>query len=44
MKSMKWRNAYLLFYERNVPTDINSDDEKEAEKSSAAGDLPIATV
>jgi hypothetical protein len=29
---MKWRNAYLLFYERNVPEDINSEDEKEAEK------------
>jgi len=31
---MKWRNAYLLFYERKIPEDINSDEEKEAEKSS----------
>lgn len=29
MKSMKWRNAYLLFYERKVPCEVNSDDEKE---------------
>lgn len=35
MKSMKWRNAYLLFYERKVPTDVYSDEERlEAEKSS----------
>ena len=30
LKTMKWRNAYLLFYERNSPEDINTDDEKEA--------------
>lgn len=30
LKTMKWRNAYLLFYERNIPEDINTDDEKEA--------------
>ena len=33
MKSMKWRNAYLLFYERKVPQDqfmnLLSDEEKE---------------
>jgi hypothetical protein len=34
LKTMKWRNAYLLFYERKIPEDINSDEEKEAEKSS----------
>ena len=28
MKSMKWRNAYLLFYERNVPVEQHSDDEQ----------------
>ncbi len=35
MKSMKWRNAYLLFYERKVPVDIISDEEKEGEKSNS---------
>lgn len=35
IKTMKWRNAYLLFYERKVPVDITSDEEKEAEKSTA---------
>lgn len=36
IKTMKWRNAYLLFYERKVPVDINSDEEKEAEKTPSA--------
>lgn len=31
MKTMKWRNAYLLFYERNIATDIISDEDKEPE-------------
>lgn len=31
---MKWRNAYLLFYERKVPVDVASDDEKESEKAN----------
>jgi len=35
MKSMKWRNAYLLFYERKNPVDIVSDEEKDNEKSSS---------
>ena len=35
MKSMKWRNAYLLFYERKVPVEVNSEDEKEADKSQS---------
>lgn len=26
---MKWRNAYLLFYERKTPVDVISDDENE---------------
>jgi len=29
MKTMKWRNAYLLFYERKVPVDIESEEETE---------------
>ena len=32
VKTMKLRNAYLLFYERKTPIDIQSDDEKESEK------------
>lgn len=35
MKSMKWRNAYLLFYERKVPVDMESDDEKELDKTNS---------
>ena len=27
---MKWRNAYLLFYERKVSEDINSEEEEKA--------------
>jgi hypothetical protein len=37
MKSMKWRNAYLLFYERKSSTDYNSDEEKEADKTDSMG-------
>jgi hypothetical protein len=44
MKSMKWRNAYLLFYERKVPIDIHSDDEKENEKSSTKEDVEMQVV
>jgi hypothetical protein len=33
IKSMKWRNAYLLFYERKTPIDINSDEEEESLKT-----------
>ena len=33
VKSMKLRNAYLLFYERKTPIEIQSDDEKESEKT-----------
>lgn len=36
MKSMKWRNAYLLFYEKKVPADMNSEDEKEVDKTHSA--------
>jgi hypothetical protein len=32
MKSMKWRNAYLLFYERKTPIEISSDDEEKISK------------
>jgi len=41
MKSMKWRNAYLLFYERKVPIEVNSDEEKENEKSSTKEDVEM---
>ena len=27
MKTMKWRNAYLLFYERKNPIEVPSDEE-----------------
>jgi len=34
MRSVRYRNAYLLFYERKTPIDVVDDDEKEAEKPS----------
>lgn len=34
---MKWRNAYLLFYERKTPFDINSDEDDEAFKQKGNG-------
>ena len=34
MKSMKWRNAYLLLYERKTPYDVQSEEEDEKEKST----------
>lgn len=46
MKNMKWRNAYLLFYERKVPEDINSEDEPErlaALKSNKSVPLNVHT-
>jgi len=33
---MKWRNAYLLFYEKKVQAEMNSDDEKELEKTHSS--------
>lgn len=44
MKSMKWRNAYLLFYERKEPVDIASDDEKESEKTNSVSKEDIEMV
>jgi hypothetical protein len=44
MKSMKWRNAYLLFYERKVPVDVPSDDEKESEKTNSVSKEDIEMV
>ena len=38
---MKLRNAYLLFYERKTPIDIQSDDEKESEKTVSNVSVPI---
>lgn len=32
---MKWRNAYLLFYERKATQDFPEDDEKESEKTDS---------
>lgn len=29
MKSMKWRNAYILMYERVISSDADSDEEKD---------------
>jgi hypothetical protein len=36
MKSVRYRNAYLLFYERKNPCDIVEDDEKEGEKPNSS--------
>ena len=33
MKSVRYRNAYLLFYERKTPVDVLDEEEKEAEKN-----------
>jgi len=33
---MKWRNAYLLFYEKKVQAEMNSDDEKDIEKTHSS--------
>ncbi len=41
MKSMKWRNAYLLFYERKSGQDFNSDEEKEGEKSDSLNNVDV---
>ena len=41
VKTMKLRNAYLLFYERKTPIDIQSDDEKESEKTISNVSVPI---
>lgn len=41
VKSMKLRNAYLLFYERKSPVEIQSDDEKESEKTVSNVSEPI---
>ena len=38
---MKLRNAYLLFYERKTPVEIQSDDEKESEKTVSAASVPL---
>lgn len=32
---MKWRNAYLVLYERKNPIEVNSDDEEEKEKTAS---------
>ena len=41
VKTMKLRNAYLLFYERKTPIDIQSDEEKESEKTVSNVSVPI---
>jgi ubiquitin C-terminal hydrolase len=38
LKTMKWRNAYLLFYERKNPIDINSEGEDKQEATTTATD------
>ena len=32
---MKWRNAYILLYERKNPIEVQSDDEEEKSSSKA---------
>jgi hypothetical protein len=44
MKSMKWRNAYLLFYERKSPIDIISDEEQEKTSSLNKEDVEMTNV
>lgn len=34
MKSIRYRNAYLLFYERKTPYNIVEDEDKEGEKAN----------
>lgn len=41
MKSMKWRNAYILLYERKVPVDVQSDEEEEASKTKETKDVEM---
>lgn len=43
MKSMKWRNAYLLFYERKTPCDVVSDEEAEKTASKGQEDIEMQT-
>ena len=39
MKTMKWRNAYLLFYERKSANDFCSDEE--VEKSESVNNMDV---
>lgn len=32
VKAMKWRNAYLLFYERQTLEDVGEEEEEEVKK------------
>lgn len=36
MKSVRYRNAYLLFYERKTPIEVVDEEVQEAEKSNQA--------
>jgi hypothetical protein len=44
MKSMKWRNAYILLYERKNPIDVLSEEEEEALKLQAKEPIIIKDV
>lgn len=39
MKTMKWRNAYLLFYERKSTNEFSSDEE--VEKSESVNNMDV---
>eukprot|EP00349_Pseudokeronopsis_sp_Brazil_P012302 CAMPEP_0202977726 /NCGR_PEP_ID=MMETSP1396-20130829/84419_1 /ASSEMBLY_ACC=CAM_ASM_000872 /TAXON_ID= /ORGANISM="Pseudokeronopsis sp., Strain Brazil" /LENGTH=54 /DNA_ID=CAMNT_0049716525 /DNA_START=4476 /DNA_END=4640 /DNA_ORIENTATION=- len=42
MKSMKWRNAYLLFYERKMMDDVVDEDDEEIKKGLASQSSDLA--
>jgi hypothetical protein len=44
MKSMKWRNAYLLFYERKLQQDPTSDEEEEKQKAAEDIQMEVANT
>ena len=44
MKTMKWRNAYLLFYERKVPEDIVSEEEASEKVNTATVEIPADDI
>jgi hypothetical protein len=39
MKTMKWRNAYILIYERKTPIEVQSEEEEEKASSKNSSSL-----
>jgi hypothetical protein len=45
MKSLKWRNAYLLFYERQTLDDVDEEDEEcKKQQKNDFNDVVMQTV